>query len=115
MRAVDFWKANGRFDTAALETAIMNVIRKRSDSPENEMLIDEDSSGCKVFVCAVKGEDGRDVLLRSYYNEQQADNYSTGFKIWEACRATSAATTFFDNFERTYRGKKQTFIDGDLQ
>ncbi|KAF3314514.1 hypothetical protein TWF173_004597 [Orbilia oligospora] len=48
MRAVDFWKANGRFDTAALETAIMNAIRKRSDSPENEMLIDEDSSGCKV-------------------------------------------------------------------
>ncbi|EGX52825.1 hypothetical protein AOL_s00007g161 [Orbilia oligospora ATCC 24927] len=52
------------------------------------------------------------VFLRSYDNEKQSDHYSADIKIWEACRATSAATTFFDRFERTSQGVRQTFVDG---
>ncbi|KAF3214016.1 hypothetical protein TWF106_009370 [Orbilia oligospora] len=133
LRVVDFLKANGRFDAEILEAGIKEIIKKRlsrrygaaegeeeeegeegTEALEETLLWDQDQDddGCKVFVCAVKGEDKMPVFLRSYDNEKQSDHYSADIKIWEACRATSAATTFFDRFERTSQGVRQTFVDG---
>ncbi|KAF3317983.1 hypothetical protein TWF173_009804 [Orbilia oligospora] len=128
LRVVDFLKANGRFDAEILEAGIKEIIKKRlsrrygaaeeeeeeesTEALEETLLWDQYDDGCKVFVCAIKGEDKMPVFLRSYDNEKQSDHYSADIKIWEACRATSAATTFFDRFERTSQGVRQTFVDG---
>ncbi|KAF3108543.1 hypothetical protein TWF102_010669 [Orbilia oligospora] len=130
LRVVDFLKANGRFDAEILEAGIKEIIKKRlsrrygateeeggeegTEALEETLLLDQDQDDdeCKVFVCAIKGEDKMPVFLRSYDNEKQSDHYSADIKIWEACRATSAATTFFDRFERTSQGVRQTFVDG---
>ncbi|KAF3941611.1 hypothetical protein ABW19_dt0209023 [Dactylella cylindrospora] len=54
------------------------------------------------------------VTLRTYRNRVRGDPLSKHFKIWEACRATSAATTFFNEFRLSYRGITQRFVDGGL-
>lgn len=43
-----------------------------------------------------------------------ADVFSEKFKIWEACRATSAATTFFDPLKLEKDSLTWEFIDGAL-
>ncbi|RVD88821.1 uncharacterized protein DFL_002994 [Arthrobotrys flagrans] len=55
---------------------------------EETLLWDRAEDGCKVF--------------RGYQN----------LGSFEACRATSAAATFFDRFQRTSQGVRQTFVDG---
>jgi hypothetical protein len=48
------------------------------------------------------------VVLSSYYNARRGNHWLSKTKIWEAARATSAATTFFDPI--TIDG--ETFVDG---
>lgn len=82
-RAVDFLKANGRFDETPLEE---NVKARIADAglDENELLEDERRETCKVFVdlfsiykvilidysfvCATQVHDSSPTLLRSYEN-----------------------------------------------
>ncbi|KAK6339833.1 hypothetical protein TWF718_009224 [Orbilia javanica] len=122
----DFIKAKGRFDAKVLETEMKKIIKeklsqsynlpkkKHPTSLEEALLWDhcQADDGCKVFVCAIKGEDSHPVFLRSYSNETRSDHYSANMKIWEACRATSAATMFFDQFEKVSQGVTQVFFDG---
>ncbi|KUJ11112.1 FabD/lysophospholipase-like protein, partial [Mollisia scopiformis] len=50
-------------------------------------------------------------ILRSF--DRKTDNMLFGeCKVWEACRATSAAPTFFDSI--TIGKRKQTFADGGM-
>jgi predicted acylesterase/phospholipase RssA len=58
----------------------------------------------------VRANNTEPALLRSYRNPKMADILFAECKIWEACRATSAATTFFDPITIGKYG--QTFIDG---
>lgn len=51
--------------------------------------------------------------MRTYDNTIISDALSKDFKVWEACRATSAATTFFEPFVHSDYGQK--FIDGGLR
>ena len=51
---------------------------------------------------------GRPVVFSSYYNARRGNDHLFEVKIWEAARATSAATTFFDPI--TIGG--ETFVDG---
>jgi predicted acylesterase/phospholipase RssA len=64
-------------------------------------------------VCTVRGENSETAFLRTYENPVTADALSKDFKVWEACRATSAATTFFEPYVHAEYGQK--FIDGGLQ
>lgn len=48
------------------------------------------------------------MILSSYYNARRGNHWLSKGKIWEAARATSAATTFFDPI--TIDG--ETFVDG---
>lgn len=61
------------------------------------------------FVCAVQASDGEICLFRTYSSLRALDLDPT---IWQACRATSAATTFFDPIE--IGRYKQKFADGAL-
>ena len=61
------------------------------------------------FVCATRKGNSGTALLRSYENDEPQLLYNE-CKIWEACRATSAATTFFDSIKIGRFG--QEFVDG---
>ncbi|KAJ9642435.1 hypothetical protein H2199_004816 [Coniosporium tulheliwenetii] len=106
-KAADFLQANGRFDSKKLEEIIKECIRTKLD--EDALLKDADPR-CKVFVCAARANNMEPALLRSYHHPKMAEVLFNECKIWEACRATSAATTFFDPI--TFGRYDQTFVDG---
>ena len=48
------------------------------------------------FVCVTSQESGLPVVMSSYYSKRRGTDLWNTTKIWEAARATSAASTFFD-------------------
>jgi predicted acylesterase/phospholipase RssA len=64
------------------------------------------------FVCAVSGENRNLTVEFSSYNRNLEANSElfNNVKIWEACRATSAATTFFEPIK--IGRNDQVFLDG---
>ncbi|KAJ0280777.1 hypothetical protein COL940_006098 [Colletotrichum noveboracense] len=60
------------------------------------------------FVATVRADDEELLLLRSYINKQQPDVHSAKFEMWEALRATSAASTYFKEYRRGNEG----YVDG---
>ncbi|KAF1954474.1 phospholipase, patatin family protein [Byssothecium circinans] len=113
LKVADYLQANGRFDAHKLEEVMKENIRltKIDDAVlEEDALLRDDDPRCKVFVCAVRANNSESALLRSYQNPKMAPVLFNECKIWEACRATSAATTFFDPVTIGKYG--QTFVDG---
>ncbi|KAF2186398.1 FabD/lysophospholipase-like protein [Zopfia rhizophila CBS 207.26] len=106
-KAADYLQANGRFDSKKLEEVIKEYIASKTD--EDALLKDTDPQ-CKVFVCTARANNSEPALLRSYHNPKMAEVLFNECRIWEACRATSAATTFFDPI--TFGRYGQTFVDG---
>ncbi|KAL2196387.1 acyl transferase/acyl hydrolase/lysophospholipase [Corynascus similis CBS 632.67] len=101
----------GRFDVAELEQSVKQILASRGLG-EDALLKDTDSS-CKVFICAVSKETG-DIVCLTSYRSPRSDNLDLlkHTKIWQACRATSAATTFFDPIAIGPFGEE--FVDGAL-
>jgi predicted acylesterase/phospholipase RssA len=64
------------------------------------------------FVVTARVNNSEPAILRSYHNPKMSDLLYEECKVWEACRATSAATTFFDPITIGKYG--QTFIDGGI-
>ncbi|KAH0267120.1 phospholipase, patatin family protein, partial [Aureobasidium melanogenum] len=96
-----------RYDSEALELAVRKVIRDRN-LDENALL--KNPHGTKVFVCCTSGETSQTTLLRSWHTTRgDPDLYKT-VRIWEAARATSAASTSFDSI--TIGNPGQRFLDG---
>ncbi|KAG9662106.1 ankyrin, partial [Aureobasidium melanogenum] len=96
-----------RYDSEALELAVRKVIRDRN-LDENALL--KNPHGTKVFVCCTSGETSQTTLLRSWHTTRgDPDLYKT-VRIWEAARATSAASSFFDSI--SIGEPKQRFLDG---
>ncbi|KAI9766340.1 MAG: hypothetical protein M1840_006604 [Geoglossum simile] len=108
-QGVDFLQANGRFDAQVLEDAVKESITA-AGIPQDALLQDQDSR-CKVFACAAHGEDSELAILRSYETSLPEELFDE-CKIWEAARATSAATTFFDSVQIGRYGQK--FVDGAI-
>ncbi|KAK3299555.1 uncharacterized protein B0H64DRAFT_371884 [Chaetomium fimeti] len=101
-------ETQGRFDHIALEREVKALLRTHRMDPDALLREAEEDSRCKVFVCATSQEIGRPVVLSSYHNARRSNDALSQAKIWEAARATSAATTFFDPI--TIGG--ETFVDG---
>jgi predicted acylesterase/phospholipase RssA len=59
-------------------------------------------------VCSVLEANSEPVFLRTYESSSLADPLSDDFALWQALRATSAASTFFDSYQH---GVKK-FVDG---
>lgn len=94
----DKLQANPQFDVGALESAIRKVIAAHTDpaSPaENVLLNDIPDSTCKVFVTTTNATVTETELFRTYRNRKRAESWYNECSIFEACRATSAASTFF--------------------
>ena len=107
-RLYDLLQANGKFESEPLETHIKQKLQDKNTDKE-ELLKDTDPESCKVFVCAVRREDGSTAVIRSY-KSRAADSLYDHCKIWEAARATSAASTFFEPISIGPWG--QGFVDG---
>ena len=63
-------------------------------------------------VIAVRQNNTQPAILRSYSNPHTTELLYDECRIWESCRATSAATTFFDPI--TIGKYQQTFLDGGV-
>lgn len=99
----------GRFDSDELTACIKEVLVTRGLDPD-ALLKDELEGACKVFVCATSAQTRSIVHLRSYRSPRGRENLYRTTKIWEACRATSAASSFFDPITIGEYG--ETFVDG---
>lgn len=60
------------------------------------------------FVCVTSQDSGLPVVMSSYYSKRRGTDLWNITKIWEAARATSAASTFFDPITIG----EETFTDG---
>ncbi len=109
-RLYKYLKASGKFEHAPLENSIKSAIWSKQ-LHEDALLKDKDLDACKVFVCATRGEDGSLAVLRSYESRRHDPLYEI-CKIWEAARATSAASTFFEPIQIGQH--RQLFVDGAL-
>ena len=61
-------------------------------------------------MCATSKETSETVCLRSYRTSRGNNDLLNSVKIWEACRATSAASSFFDPIAIGRFGEE--FVDG---
>lgn len=102
-------KAQGRFDSEELARAVREVVAQQGLA-EDALLKDEPDATCKVFVCATSKETSETVCLTSYRTPRGNNDLLNSAKIWEACRATSAATSFFDPIAIGRYGEE--FVDG---
>lgn len=99
----------GRFDSDELAHAVREVVVAQG-LPENTLLKDVSDGACKVFVCATSKETSETVCLTSYPSPRGRSDLLNSIKIWEACRATSAASSFFDPIAVGRYG--EGFVDG---
>ncbi|KAL6716618.1 hypothetical protein ACLMJK_006186 [Lecanora helva] len=136
-RGKDFLLAEGKFDAGSFEDAIIGEIQKNmerlameqehkdtaSKDPQAKTAVTREAAKsmtlresrdpiCKVFVVTVRTTNTQDALLRSYKNPKMADTVPD-CAVWQACRATSAAKTFFDSIQIGSYG--QMFSDGGLK
>ncbi|KAK1515211.1 uncharacterized protein CCOS01_13404 [Colletotrichum costaricense] len=110
-RGVDFFSASERYDSSKLESVVKEIIKARTGSDKTPLSnFTEDGFG-KVFVTTVQTDDNELLLLRSYETRQELDKHSKQFQLWEALRATSAATTYFKEYRRGNAG----YLDGALK
>ena len=95
-RAISKLKAEGKFESEPLEQVVKEICRDCGLS-EAELLKDGSSDAPKVFVCTAQGINSDAVVIRSYQSGSgEWDDLYDICKIWEAARATSAASTSFD-------------------
>ncbi|KAN0095699.1 Acyl transferase/acyl hydrolase/lysophospholipase [Hyaloscypha variabilis] len=109
--AYNLLNAQGKFSTEALEANIKELIDK-AELPQSEKFDDKREDSCKTFVSVVRQEDGANTVLRSYINPEMPNPMRRFCMIWQAARATSAASTFFEPI--TIGPNEQMFVDGAL-
>ena len=108
-KSTDFLQEAGKFRSEPLEQCMKGMLRDHGLSDE-ELVMDGNLDSPAVFVCAVEGVNSDAVVIRSYKSKEFDDLY--GFcRIWEAARATSAASTFFDPIKI----RDRMYVDGALK
>ncbi|KAI9883792.1 MAG: hypothetical protein M1823_004424 [Watsoniomyces obsoletus] len=107
------WKLNvkGQFDAKRLEKAVKSLV-PQSEDPETALLNDggSDKRPCRAFVCAVRKTNKTLARFRTYDCDALMDEGEV--TVWQAARATSAATSFFDpiTIGEGYSGRQ--YVDG---
>jgi patatin-like phospholipase/acyl hydrolase len=96
-----------QYAASAMEENMKAIIKSKTGDPEAKMRDPLKKACCKTFVVATARDyaDAPPFKLRTYSTEEYpADNCT----IWQAARATSAATTFFEPV--TFGVPKVTYI-----
>ncbi|KAL8724135.1 MAG: hypothetical protein Q9166_008122, partial [cf. Caloplaca sp. 2 TL-2023] len=105
----------GRFDSTELERAVKEVVTKQG-LDKDALLKAASDDKCKVWVelmprLHASGSSTCDtVCLTSYKSPRGGSDLLNSVTVWEACRATSAASSFFDPI--AIGRYKEEFIDG---
>ncbi|KAF4551489.1 Hypothetical protein D9617_13g099890 [Elsinoe fawcettii] len=107
-------KVRPRYSSSTLETAFKNVIMKAGFN-KDALFRWRSGYGCYTFVVALTELSTQPVAITDYEppHEQQSTFYN-GIKIWEAARATSAATSFFKPIKIEVSGMPRNFVDGGI-
>ncbi|KUJ10547.1 FabD/lysophospholipase-like protein [Mollisia scopiformis] len=91
-RAQGFDQVSRRFDGDKITQIVKEIVRGAGEHADARLKLSEDPQ-CKVFVCAAVQDVIEPILLRNYDSPGVSQD---NCMIWEACRATSAATPFFE-------------------
>ncbi|KAF4461421.1 kinesin [Fusarium albosuccineum] len=104
------WKAKvqGRYDHVALEKGIKDLLRHRGLEEDELMKEGDGDPRCKTFVCAMSQQTSKVILFPSYNTKTWDTTMLNRVRIWEAARATSAASSFFEPLDIDGR----VFADG---
>jgi len=104
------WKGDvqGRFDHEALVLGVQELLVSRGLDKDLLLKDAAGASACKTFVCATSELTGDTVILSSYFSRRRGSSLLNVAKVWEASRATSAASSFFDSIQIDGEG----FVDG---
>ncbi|KAL2856133.1 acyl transferase/acyl hydrolase/lysophospholipase [Aspergillus pseudodeflectus] len=107
---------DGSFKASRLEEVIKEVIcKKLGEGHEEEKMYESEAgeSECKTFVCAASAKSLKSSprLFRTWMSNI---NPSENCTIWEACRATTAAPTFFKSIRIGRPGVQEEFVDAGL-
>jgi hypothetical protein len=119
-------KIQARFDSNNSEQAVKEVLRKRGLYEDTLMKSSADSiyKVCVVssigvksviltmgsFMCATSKEAGETACPATYQSPRGSDDLLNSIKVWEAYRATSATSSFFDPIAIGRYGEE--FMDG---
>ncbi|RSM02025.1 hypothetical protein CEP52_008226 [Fusarium oligoseptatum] len=93
-RAMRTITGRSMYDGQKFEDVVKSIIQAWGEAP-NAPLETTDDDQCKVFVCATQCLNRSQVQFCSY-RDPVHHNRAEGIKIWEAARATSAASAYFD-------------------
>ena len=103
-------RVQGRFDTVTLTEKIQQCVQISCLTAGNdELLYNHDQNVSKVFVCAGSKDAVYASLFTSYVSSMGLSDRLQTTKIWQAARATCAATSFFDPIQIGRSG--ETFMD----
>ncbi|KAI7379056.1 hypothetical protein KC336_g19250, partial [Hortaea werneckii] len=102
-------KVQHRYDSKELEKAIKEVITG-TGLHQDALLRHNPTPNCKCFVVALSEQASTITHFTNYKKDHEMSNFYDKVKIWEAARATSAATSFFDPI--TIDGS--AYVDGGL-
>ncbi|KAF5546757.1 calcium-independent phospholipase A2-gamma [Fusarium napiforme] len=106
-RSKDIWKASGRYQSDVLAEQFKKTTGLLEGDEQASFY--EPDGKCEVFVCAHSKANNTPVNIRSYTTSTSVDSMSLSHcKIWEAARATSAASGFFDPIKIGW----QDYVDG---
>ncbi|KAM0433498.1 hypothetical protein ACHAPT_004378 [Fusarium lateritium] len=107
-RTIGALLGNARFSGGALSDAIQEIVERQTQSRDT-LLLDTRDDSCKVFVCATRTANTEPALLRSYRSDREEGCLAA---IWEADRATSAASTFFPPIK--FGSPPAEYVDGAI-
>ncbi|KAK5743050.1 hypothetical protein LTS12_024006 [Elasticomyces elasticus] len=101
-----------RYMAEKLEQAVKDIIASRGLSPDALMRKDVATRvpTCHTFVVAMSAGARHPRLFTNYRKPHEQSDYWNKVKMWEAARATSAATSFFAPIEID----KVSYVDGGL-
>ncbi|KAH0566004.1 hypothetical protein GP486_000595 [Trichoglossum hirsutum] len=94
----------GRFDHKAIEDGVKTLLVERG-LDKDALLLEKFDSPCKTWVTPIPPGT---VVLSSYFSKRRGWDMAQQAKIWQAARATSAASSFFDPVEIEH----EEFVDG---
>lgn len=106
--------ATEKFRATALKEVVQDLVRRRNMGEEMEdSTLEHDSKG-QCFVCAMPAKEvAEPSRIRSFSSEY--NQFASGIKIWEAARATAAASFYFKPMPlRVGRHITEDFIDAAI-
>ncbi|KAF2156368.1 FabD/lysophospholipase-like protein [Myriangium duriaei CBS 260.36] len=99
-----------RYNHLTLEEGIKDILRKRG-LPDDVLLKNTNKTACKVFVTATRAGSTTTEVLSSYYRRRGAAELFNTATVWQAARATSAASDFFRPVD--IGPSERRFLDGE--